>query len=475
MSRLEYFNKFIEDKFPNSVNTFFNMFSDLYPNRYKSLGKIDNGKDMVNLFDYLENWFENEYEIPFKINNHFEFHTDLVFFTPTKKFGFETQIKNYEELFLLEPEYRKISNTISPFSIYSYCFSNRPISSKIISKKLDDDMELEFEYFQLNLKSYFKRFFIQGGVDSIWITLDQLNHYGIDKFPNSLNSELKRIEYSSEFDLKYGHLGTMYDEFGIVVQNQDEITKENHDYCKNLRVKGYKNLNYIDILSQPSYKKSFMKTDGDYIFANCEQLGRIPILKLNHHFVKRQKNIVYQNKLLNLRERATSFYNKFDYKTPYELPKSFKLDPSDIIKDDKLLSEYLDSYNEPENEIRKIFGLPKIGEGWISETFLYYQIKNHFSKDLVIHHGRPLWLGRQHLDIYFPLYNIGIEFQGDQHYYPIDFFGGEKSFKESKERDIKKRKLCLANNCILIEVISNYKIDNIIDQITEIIKKSKNI
>jgi hypothetical protein len=317
MKREEYLNKFLEAEFPSFVRKYFDEFSTLYPERYKSIATIEDGKGNLNLFEYIEKWFEKEYEIPFRINNHFEFHSDYVFFVPTKNFGFETEIGSFEELYSLEPNYRKISNIITPCSIYSYSFSKKSISSKIVSEKLNADLDLECKYYELNLRSFFKRFFIQGGVDLLWITIDQLKFYGIDKFPHALDKELERIEYSSEFDLKYGHLGTMYDEYGIIVSDQDEIRKKEHEYYKRLKEKGYKNLNYIDILSQPSYLKSVNNSDGDYIFSNCNQVGRVPILKLNHHFIKREKNPEYQSKLLKLREKASSYFHKFDYKTPF--------------------------------------------------------------------------------------------------------------------------------------------------------------
>ena len=45
-----------------------------------------------------------------------------------------------------------------------------------------------------------------------------------------------------------------------------------------------------------------------------------------------------------------------------------------------------------------------------------------------------------------------IEYQGIQHYTPIDFFGGENSFIELKNRDKIKRNFCKENNITLIEI-----------------------
>ena len=54
-----------------------------------------------------------------------------------------------------------------------------------------------------------------------------------------------------------------------------------------------------------------------------------------------------------------------------------------------------------------------------------------------LRHKRKLYL-----DFYLPEYNVGIECQGGQHFYPVDLFGGEEYFEKSVERDLIKRDLC---------------------------------
>lgn len=122
---------------------------------------------------------------------------------------------------------------------------------------------------------------------------------------------------------------------------------------------------------------------------------------------------------------------------------------------------------ELEDVIRENNGLPKIGEGWIAETTLYYELKTHFKEEEVQHHGQPKWLGLQHIDIWFPSYNIGIEYQGVQHDRPVEFFGGEESFIKNQERDKKKKMLFKENNSFLIEVRPNYDLYEVIKIIEE--------
>lgn len=126
---------------------------------------------------------------------------------------------------------------------------------------------------------------------------------------------------------------------------------------------------------------------------------------------------------------------------------------------------------QAEDLYRESIGMPKIGEGWISETELYYRIADTFNEHEVIHHGSPSWLGRQHLDIYFPKMNIGVEYQGAQHYVAVDFFGGQEALEKTIERDKAKRKKCEENDCHLIIVNEGYDFQVVKEKIEIIIDR----
>jgi hypothetical protein len=132
-----------------------------------------------------------------------------------------------------------------------------------------------------------------------------------------------------------------------------------------------------------------------------------------------------------------------------------------------ILNQFRLILKKAEDLYRAEIGMPKIGEGWISETELFYKIKDTFTDYEVIHQGNPDWLGRQRLDIYFPILNIGIEYQGLQHYEPVEYFGGKESFEKNLERDEKKRKLCEINNCVLIYVNEKYDFNKVVIEIKE--------
>jgi hypothetical protein len=117
---------------------------------------------------------------------------------------------------------------------------------------------------------------------------------------------------------------------------------------------------------------------------------------------------------------------------------------------------------QSEDLYRETIGMPKVGEGWISETELFYKISDYFKDEEVVHHASPKWLGRQHLDIYLPKLKIGIEYQGAQHYEPIEFFGGQEAFEKTVERDKRKKELCEKHNCMLIYADKGYDLNEII-------------
>lgn len=45
-----------------------------------------------------------------------------------------------------------------------------------------------------------------------------------------------------------------------------------------------------------------------------------------------------------------------------------------------------------------------------------------------------------------------IEFDGEQHFNPVDFFGGEEKFKIQQERDNNKNEYCKNNNIPLLRI-----------------------
>ena len=86
---------------------------------------------------------------------------------------------------------------------------------------------------------------------------------------------------------------------------------------------------------------------------------------------------------------------------------------------------------------------------WKHELSLFHAVRELYPDTL--YQYRPDWLGRQSLDFYIPSLRTAIEYQGIQHYLPVDFFGGEEALAQRQELDRQKKKLCEENEVRLIE------------------------
>ena len=86
---------------------------------------------------------------------------------------------------------------------------------------------------------------------------------------------------------------------------------------------------------------------------------------------------------------------------------------------------------------------------WKHELSLFHAVRRLYPDTL--YQYRPDWLGRQSLDLYIPSLRTAIEYQGIQHYLPVEFFGGEEALSQRRDLDRVKKELCTANSVQLIE------------------------
>lgn len=115
-------------------------------------------------------------------------------------------------------------------------------------------------------------------------------------------------------------------------------------------------------------------------------------------------------------------------------------------------------------------GCPECGRKFRKkEKALYEQLLISFPDKSIMHSFYDTKiLGKQELDIYFPEYKIAVEYQGEQHFFPIDFGGygtkiAERIFRENTQRDIKKKELC-AKNDIKLLYYSDLQVDTFLDE-----------
>lgn len=209
---------------------------------------------------------------------------------------------------------------------------------------------------------------------------------------------------------------------------------------------------------------------------------------------EKKENILFVRKFVDKRkyykaESKTNSFNPTIYKPFFDSNEEFdmylkehtfrmKRVPKENIRDLKYYPPILEFalkktigrlLRESENALRKKLGLPLVGEGWISETDLYYKIKRAFPNFTIVQHGKPKWLGMQHFDIYFSELNIAIEYQGIQHFEEIEIFGGKEGLTKAQLNDQIKRDKCIKNGCILLEVMPDTELELVLNRIQKAI------
>lgn len=188
-------------------------------------------------------------------------------------------------------------------------------------------------------------------------------------------------------------------------------------------------------------------------------------------------------------EYLNKFYNTED-NTPFEIDyyeneyltdfhtRSFAFSglyvPYDVFMNCTVKGDMRKVLRECENDCREKNGIPKIGEGWVSETALFYFVKTSLPEYLVEQHSSPYFLGRQHYDIFLPELKIAIEYQGVQHSKPIEYFGGNEAFLKNKERDKRKKKISKNNGVILIEVFPEYSESKFLTKLKSLVTRRNN-
>ena len=93
---------------------------------------------------------------------------------------------------------------------------------------------------------------------------------------------------------------------------------------------------------------------------------------------------------------------------------------------------------------------------WKSEQMVYEIVKRLYKKYTVLYQHRPYFLhtdrGQMSYDIYICGLDVAIEYQGKQHFEPVEIFGGEEHFKDQVYRDRLKKELSDKNGVKLVYI-----------------------
>lgn len=127
------------------------------------------------------------------------------------------------------------------------------------------------------------------------------------------------------------------------------------------------------------------------------------------------------------------------------------IDEANVFVDaQEVVAEYYDRLKTIRNTAyEQLAECHKIQNTWVSEYKLYMLVKIVFPDAVYQFHSE--WLENQSLDIYIPSIKCGIEYQGEQHYLPSEYYGGVEKLEEQRRADDLKREKCDDIGVTLIE------------------------
>lgn len=170
---------------------------------------------------------------------------------------------------------------------------------------------------------------------------------------------------------------------------------------------------------------------------------------------------------------------------PYCKIENSKLTKCDFIRRSKIihqnyydysLVEYINNYtkvkiNCPEHGVfEQIPNFHLLGQGCPSckKSIMENKISCILNEMNITHYRQKIFKNCKNItylpfDFFIPYKNIVIEYNGKQHYEPIDWFGGEETLRYIQNNDEIKKNYCLKNNINYIEI--SYKDDKKIKEI----------
>lgn len=156
--------------------------------------------------------------------------------------------------------------------------------------------------------------------------------------------------------------------------------------------------------------------------------------------------ISYIKEVSNINDELKLFMYLREY-ILYPIQKYFE-ETQSIFEKHNMLYGTKESKKERSTIYSKLVKEKKVKSKWKNEQLLFRMISKFFNDAIYQYYDG--WLERQTLDIYIPSLKLGIEYQGEQHFKEVTFFGGEEGLEKTKERDMKKKKLCEKNGVNLM-------------------------
>lgn len=230
------------------------------------------------------------------------------------------------------------------------------------------------------------------------------------------------------------------------IKKSKEIHKDKYDYSK---VKYCGNKTPVEIICHKH--GPFWQTPNMHLRKNgCPKCFR-------------ERNKIPKEKVLELMKLA--HFGKYDYSKTV-------INKSTAEKVCITCPEHGDFWQSPGNHIYLKHGCPLCRLK--AQTKIYLFFKNKFPDITWIWEYNDKWLGRQRIDIYAKELNIGIEYDGKQHFIPVEIFGGIKSFNKQIELDKLKLQKCIDMKCKIFRIKYDYCEEDLNSIVNELEKYIEN-
>ena len=393
-----------------------------------------------------------------------------------KKYHRTITTKDSDAVVITRSDYETSFDTVISRYIDKYC-ENKTIEFYEISNheqvlKIEDDLIVDFRlipnyWAKANEDGYEKWSFPYVMIQEL--TKNNLFHFNFSAFRRGFKFDHMGIDflsfrgfkcYREEID-RFDAVNTAYPELELV-NRMNQYEGETHHFVI-LRMEGSDGKFGYGVGDTKSKVHS-------YIQRLCKELSEKHPRSLEAHsasclvsdcgFTKAFTSWKGKTKIWRLENKFSYYYEDVQVKSDSEL---FYL-PRQIAQ--KAINGEYDSfefgtYNKPVNK-------------WKSEEQVYNIVKKLYKDYQVIYQYRPHYLstekGNMSYDIYICGLSIAIEYQGKQHFEPVDYFGGMESFQRQQERDKLKAKRSIENGIKLLYI--NYWEDITPDLIRNKIEKA---
>lgn len=239
-----------------------------------------------------------------------------------------------------------------------------------------------------------------------------------------------------------------------IIKAKVDLPNIDYDYCEiTFRINATYNKAFYCMAKLADKAKTVRSLDNDTVFEvvyNSTQLREIELT----NYILYDGNFVEGDKVIQdfLQKRSCRYYiiSRMQ-QCMSEMNDTYGY--SSKVTNSVLLRIIKNENKKMRREVDKIYSdivkENRVPTRWGNEYRLFSLINSHNADAVYQYHCD--WLGQQNLDIYITTAQIGVEYQGEQHYKAIDIWGGEESLKANKERDSRKKQLCRENGVRLLE------------------------